>query len=87
MHQARSTATTSTVSDDAVAAGTRLDVNANRLHAGESQRFDGLAKSDGAFRFLAGTGDDILLNQTMNERPVSGLRRTPCLDDCGPSGP
>jgi Ca2+-binding RTX toxin-like protein len=47
-----------TIADGNVAAGQSLDVNASRLGADESVRFDGRAETDGSLRILSGAGDD-----------------------------
>ncbi|MEA3049604.1 MAG: hypothetical protein QOG84_1440, partial [Sphingomonadales bacterium] len=48
-----------TLTDDAVAAGQQLKVNASTLEAGESFTFDGHAETDGSFFIYGGKGVDI----------------------------
>jgi serralysin len=48
------------MADGNVAAAARIDVIAATLRANESVRFDGRAETDGAYRIIAGAGDDEL---------------------------
>jgi Ca2+-binding RTX toxin-like protein len=62
-----------TVADGNVAAGATLDVNGARLGSDEQLRFDGRAESDGAFRILAGAGDDSLYGGAQADLIYGGL--------------
>jgi Ca2+-binding RTX toxin-like protein len=62
-----------TMANGNVAAGALLDVNAARLGADESVRFDGRAELDGSFRILSGAGDDTLFGSSGNDLIYGGL--------------
>ncbi len=47
--------------DSTVAAGETLTIQARRLGAGESLKFDGSAETDGAFKVYSGAGDDMII--------------------------
>jgi Ca2+-binding RTX toxin-like protein len=50
-----------TLDDANVGAGKTLTISANNLRAGEDVVFDGSAETDGAFRFMMGSGNDTLI--------------------------
>jgi Ca2+-binding RTX toxin-like protein len=56
-----------TTTNQNVAAGGLLNVDANRLRAGENLLFDGSAETDGAFYVFAGKGVDVLTGGSQND--------------------
>jgi Ca2+-binding RTX toxin-like protein len=62
-----------TLANGNVAAGATLDVNAARLGADETLRFDGRAESDGSFRIISGAAADTLYGGGQNDVIYGGL--------------